>query len=227
MTRDNGVMASTDRGPLSEPRSEAASELAQLFERRSELAQTAADYERAEQELREAERRRLGGLASTSEVGIAEKALTRARSAASQPWATKATAARQALRDLDRKISKHVAAHYGELQAELAEDAEASAAAIDGSLRDLQAAYAFRQEVEQRSTRLWNLVAHPQRNLTPESRVGSLITAAEALLSSGGEPPPLLPASHLPERAEVTIPEVESADAVSRPRRARPETNFA
>jgi hypothetical protein len=224
------VRMPTDTCPLPEPRSGPAAELRDLFEQRAALAKTVADasaaatyksgeLQRAEQALVQAERARLNGSGSTDAVAKAEKTLVRARAEAAQPWAARAAAAREALRDLDGRIARHAAENYGELRDEVDDDARAAADAIDGTLRDLQRAYAFREEVAGRATRLWGLVAHPRPNLTPETRIARLATEAETVLEQGGEPPPTLPESHLPANAEMPASEEdEPADVVAGPR---------
>ena len=54
----------------------------------------------------------------------------------------------------------------------------------------------------------------------PNTKIEKLVCVAEAIIASGGETPPLLPETLLPDFAERTMPSVEGADVIA-VRRAR------
>jgi hypothetical protein len=146
------------------------------------------------------------GSGDADAVKAAEKRLQRAQAAAGQPWATRASAARLALRDADRDRARFAAEHYRELRAAHARDAEAAAAAVDAALEALVAAYRHREQVAGQAAQLWRLVAQPRPNLTARSNAEEAVRAADAALMAGPEPPPSLPATFLPPGAVIDKP---------------------
>jgi hypothetical protein len=202
---------------------EAAARLAELFARRGELVAAVQDAERrmrfASDEVattsaavEQAERARLRGDGTEQAVRAAEKQLQKSRELAAVPWPERATGARQALRDHDAAITAHITEHYGELAQVHNEKAVAAAEAVDAALRSVLDAIREREALVAEAAGLWRWVGHPRSDLVPRSRCvqpdGNLAQEIEAVLMQDGERPPLMPTSHLPERAEVTIPEL-------------------
>jgi hypothetical protein len=193
----------------------AVQDLAALRQRRAELQAAVHDIDRrltfasdrelaARQQLTAAERQRLNGSGSAEAVTRAERALVKARQAATADASPeKLAGARAALRDLDGVIGAFAREHYAELRAEHEAQAVAVAAAVDAALAELVAAYGHRQRVDQEGSELWQLVAQPRQRLTPESNAQRAVVEAEAALAAGPDPAPLLPPSFLPEQAEL------------------------
>jgi hypothetical protein len=208
-------------------RMSAPDELASLRARRDELQKEVhdldgaltfanVDVEHARAALAEAERKRLGGNATAQDVSAAEKRLAAAKKAATADVSVeRLQGARSALRDHDNLISAYAREHYDELRAAHDEQAIAAGEAIDDALQALIAAFEHRQRVEGAAADLWRLVAPPRRGLTPPSRAQQAVTAAETSLMAGNDPPPVLPPSYLPDRAEepVMIPPIPTPGA--------------
>jgi hypothetical protein len=173
------------------------------------------DVEHARATLADAERKRLGGSGSAQDVSAAEKRLAAAKKAATADVSVeRLQGARSALRDHDHAISAYAREHYDELRAAHDERAIAAGEAIDGALQALIAAFEHRQRVEAAAVDLWRLVAAPRVGLTPSSRVQQVVTAAESALMAGSDPPPTLPPTFLPDRAEepVMIPPIPTPE---------------
>jgi hypothetical protein len=94
---------------------------------------------------------------------------------------------------------------------------------VDAAFTGLVNAHRRREEHANAGIELWRLVATPRPGLIAGSRVEKIASNAEGVVMAGGELPGELPPTYLPDRAEVTIPELgdEPADVVSRPRMAR------
>jgi hypothetical protein len=212
-----------------------AEHLAQLLERRRELTATIADAEssatiasrerlEAEDAVRQAERARLGGSGTDAAVRAAEKALAKAKDEAAQPWGLRASAAREALRDVDKRISAHIAENFEAFAGDYNVQAQLAAERVNEALRAAVEAIREREVVAQRAAELWRWVATPVQNLTPYSRCEQLARDLDAFLMAGGERAPVMPLDFRPENAAPEEPPREDpepavAGATARPRR--------
>jgi hypothetical protein len=86
----------------------------------------------------------------------AEHELMRARAAAAEPWAERIAGARAAARDARAAVQAFVVRTWKPLVAELEQDGERAAQAVDDARRALLAAYGERMAVEQQ---VWALIS--------------------------------------------------------------------
>jgi hypothetical protein len=118
-----------------------------------------------------------------------EEALPAAKARADQPWPERIAGAQDAIRDADRLLREHVAAHLVELVATKEIDGEASAARVDRAAAELVAAYQEREAVAAELGQLITWVRRPQPGDVSFSRADEAYRAAAALLAGGGEVP--------------------------------------
>jgi hypothetical protein len=89
-------------------------------------------------------------------------------------------------------FSATCAENLNALPAELAEDAQAAAAAVDAAAHGLVAAYHERMLVENRVTTLSSLIRIPRVGDVARTKAEPLVREAERLLANGGEQAPTL-----------------------------------
>jgi chromosome segregation ATPase len=184
--------------------SRAATELAALAAARAELDERADALDREQRQasenvarlsaaLADLERRAAAGEQVISDEARtkAERELTQARIAAGAPWAERRDGVRAAIRDADHATRTFVAEHLDELLAELADEADAAASAVDRACHALITAYRERQAVESRVTELCALVRPPRPGDIVRTRSEALAREAERLLAQGGEAAPV------------------------------------
>jgi hypothetical protein len=213
---------------LGAPRGEATTELARLLAARQALdgrvdaitreqREAIAARDEASAALTALERTAASGDTVTDQQRkTAEQTLTRASAAVDQPWQERRAGAEAALRGKDTEATLFVRDHLDELLAEVAEDAEVAAEAVDTACQRVLDAYAERMAVEGRMFSLISVCWSPGATDVARTRAEAAAAAASALLMAGGERPPLLvndprPPEH--ERPAVDEPKPEPAAA--------------
>jgi hypothetical protein len=189
---------------LDAPRGEAAKELVALVARRRELDEREGELDQQQRQATaevELMRARLADLERAAVSGEkvdektrreAEEALTRARLKAAEPWAERREGVRAAMREADQAVTSFVGENLDELLAELHEDAEAAAEAVNRACRAVESAYYERAAVEQRVTTIAGMVRIPRRGDVQRSRAEAVVREATRFLEAGGEAPPFL-----------------------------------
>jgi hypothetical protein len=192
----------------------ALDQLAELRARRDELGKVirdcetssrfaSGDVERARETLVRAERERLAG-GSAEAVVRAERALTKARQAANQPWPEKIAGTRAALRDAEVRLARFASENYAPLRDAFNEEAVAAAARVDAALTELVEAHRERELLAGRAAEVFMLVGRVTPSTIPRTRtdIEKLARQAEAAIMAGTETAPRLPPSFTPPQAE-------------------------
>jgi hypothetical protein len=175
---------------LSANRAELASKLGDLDQAQRRASE---DVTRLSEQLADLERRAAAGEQVSDQARTkAERELTQARVAAAAPRAERQDGVRAAIRDADHAARTFVADHLDELLAALAEEAEASALAVDQACHALIAAYRERQAVESRVTALCAMIRPARPGDIVRTRSEAVVREAGRLLSGGGEAAPLV-----------------------------------
>jgi hypothetical protein len=220
-----GVVAVRVQPELDAPRGEAAKELARLVNRRHELddreaaldseqRQANEDATRLSAELADLERANAAGeQVSEKTRREAEASLTKARILAAEPWAERRAGIQAAARDEEHAIQVFVAEHLDELVAELEEDADAAADAVNRACGAVESAYLERQLVEQRLTALVGMVRIPRPGDISRTVAEDVRRAAADLLLAGGEQAPKLRVDPRKPRHPEAVAEVEEPAA--------------
>jgi hypothetical protein len=189
---------------VTDGRSQETVELAALRERAAKLEARVDEFEReqreavqaagvASQRLADVERRAgLGEKVSAATRRDAEHELMRARAAAAEPWAERIAGARAAARDARAAVQAFVGQNLEPLVAELEQDGERAAQAVDDAARALLAAYGERMAVEQQVWALISMVRPSRPGDIERTRSESLVDEARRLLAGDGERPPRL-----------------------------------
>ena len=185
------------------PRSAEANELNRLLRRQIELVAKVDELEHrlrsshqdaaeASSALERLERRSFAGEKVTdAQRKRAEDALAKAQRTEREPWSERARAAQQAVRDAEQVVRAFVAEHLDALLAELAEDAEHAAEAVNTTGAAFMAATAERRRVEQATGQLVSLVRPVQPNMLPVTRSDAAAVEVSRFLSEGGEVAPI------------------------------------
>jgi hypothetical protein len=186
------------------PRSEAAKQLAALVKVRHDLGGQEAAINQQEREahdnarrlaaeLTDLERRvAVGEQVSAQARTKAEQTLVKARIAAHEPWAERRAGVQAAIRDQEHAILQFVAENLDELVAEIEEDGQDAAQALNRACRAVEDAYLQRMACEQRLTSVVGMVRIPRPGEIAFTRAEEVRRAAVALLMAGGEQPPTL-----------------------------------
>jgi chromosome segregation ATPase len=203
--------------------SSAATELAVLAATRAELDERADALDREQRQasenvarlsaaLADLERRAAAGEQISDEARTkAERELTQARITAGEPWAERRDGVRAAIRDADHATRTFVAEHLDELLADLVDEAEAAATAVDRACHALITAYRERQAAESRVTELCAMVRPPRPGDIVRTRSEALAREAERLLAQGGEAAPVPAVDPRQPRHGTTRPIAEVA----------------
>jgi hypothetical protein len=121
-----------------------------------------------------------------------ERELAAAKAATHEPWAERIAGVEAAARDVDRAVALYVAGNLDELLAELHENAEAAASAVDAACRELVTAYHRRQTVDAHVIAVAATVRIPRAGDVAPTRAEAVVREANRLLDGGGEQAPLL-----------------------------------
>jgi chromosome segregation ATPase len=159
-----------------------------------EARQATEEVARLSTELAELERRAAAGEQVSSRSRTeAEAKLAKARARHGEPWAERRAGVEAAIRDADRELRVFVREHLPELAAELSEDAEAAAEAVNRACRALSDAYLRRMEVERQ---VMALAGTAGISMNPgdvaRTKAEAAVAAADALLRAGGEAAPVM-----------------------------------
>jgi hypothetical protein len=200
------------------PRCGEARELNDLLARRADLANRVREAEHAgthvsaermaaSAAVQAVERRRASGESvPDAELKRATKALEAAKAREAEPWRERVAGMREAMRAMDHDIAAFVVQHFDALADEIAGDGQAATARVDDAARELIAAHAARQGVEQRVFALAGVVRNPRPGDVTRTRAEAVAREAGALLQRGGEDAPTLLADpRQPRHASVTV----------------------
>jgi hypothetical protein len=186
------------------PRGPEAIELNQLLSRCTELAAKVNEVERqqrathtdvaeASNDLQQLERRSLGGeKVSDAQRRRTEEALAKARSVEQEPWVERVGAAGFAVQDAERGVRGHVAENFDKLLAELAEDAQTAASAVDETASAFLAAVGERRRVEQATAQLASLVRPMRPSDIARARSDAAALEVGRFVEGGPEVAPVL-----------------------------------
>ena len=209
------------------PRSDEAVELSRLIDERLALDARIDSIDEAERtawqnvhrrsaELAELERSAAGGgKVSDSERTKLEQELAEARARAQEPWAERRAGVENAARDADQQLGRFIGENLDALLAELHEDAEASAAAVDAAAHQLVSSYHERMLVEARVTALCALVRPARPGDISRTRAEAVVREAERLLAQGEQPPTLQVDPRKPRHGATIADESEREPLVS------------
>jgi hypothetical protein len=202
-------------------RGEAAKKLAALVASSASLDDREAELDQQERQAHDDARRlsaELAGLERSDAAGEevsektrrdAEQALTKARVKAAEPWAERRAGIQAAARDQEHAILQFVAENLDELVAELEQDGEDAAEALNRACRAVETAYLERQLVEQRLTSVVGMVRIPRPGDIQRTMAEGVRRAAGDLLMAGGEQAPKLRVDPRQPRHPEAIAEAE------------------
>jgi hypothetical protein len=137
----------------------------------------------------------------------------KARIAANEPWAERRAGIQAAIRDQEQAIASFIAENLDELVAEVEEDGEAAAEALNRACRGVEDAYLQRMACEQRLTSLVTTIRIARPGEIALTRAEGVRRAAVALLMAGGEQGPKLKVDPRQPRHGEVMPKALEVEA--------------
>ena len=218
---DVRTLATTDP-----PATPAWDELAELLDRRGELAARVDDLERQQRAANEdaakaaaavanAERAALAGEDVPADSKKLDGALAKARSRANEPWSERRAGAQRALADHDGAIQRFTVQRYADLQDGLREQGEAATRAVDHAAGQLVEAHGEWQDVLSRMTALASSVRPTRPGDWTHSRSERAAAEADRLLTGGGERVPSVRDPRAPRHHQPAGDDADMASVVN------------